>query len=555
MSELKIIPLGGMGHVTQNMFVYQYQDELLIVDCGIGFPDMYMPGVDILIPDIFHLSQLLDQGKKIVGMVLSHGHDDHIGALPYILPELPDDFPIYGSPLTAGFAEQRMKDGGVKRPVQIIKDRNPIEIGQHFKVTTYAMTHSVPDTKHLTIETPEGVVFHGSDFKLDKNPVDGVKPDYDAFKNIGKYGVDLMLLDCLRVERDEWTPSESTVGPTLDKIMGETKGKYIFTSMSSHLHRIQQVVNAAKQHHRKVSFIGWSVENNVEVATELGYLDIPKGMKVDKYDLDKYKDSELCIIIAGSQGQEGSSLVRAIFGEHRAIQIEEHDTVVFSAEAIPGNEISYYQSINELARNNVHMLYPDIVPNLHQSGHASAPEQRKMVELIKPKYVMPIGGDDRHRVKFREFVTEPLGYAQDSVLLPNDGEVVALENGQIKIRSEFQIRLRMVDGKGVGDVGPIVLSDRRTLSEAGIIVVVIPRINGQLDAGKVLVVSRGFVFMREADEVVEFIKKETGKLIAKQEKKPLKDHDFKQQLEKHLNRKLYKIIKREPMVLPVIYNI
>lgn len=556
MSELQIIPLGGMGHVTQNMFLYMYEDEILIVDCGIGFPDHYMPGVDILIPDIYHLEKLLKGGnKKIVGMVLTHGHDDHIGALPYILPELPDNFPIYGSALTAGFAEKRMEDGDVKRPTTTIQDKKAFQVGQHFKVTAYAITHSVPDTKHFTIETPQGVIYHGTDFKLDKHPVDGVESDYESFKKIGEKGVEIMLLDCLRVERNEWTPSESTTGPAIEKIMAKTKGKYIITSMSSHLHRIQQIINAAKQHGRKVVFVGWSVEKNVEVATKLGHLNIPHGMKVDKYDMGKHKDSELCVIIAGSQGQEGSSLVRAIFGEHRAIQIKETDTVVFSANAIPGNEVNYYQSINELARNDVHMLYPDIMPNLHQSGHASTPEQKKMVELIKPNYLMPIGGDDRHRVKFKEFVAQPLGYQEQQVLLPADGEIIALMGGQIKISPEFQIRLRMVDGKGIGDVGPIVLSDRRTLSEAGIIVVVIPRIKGKLDADKILVVSRGFVFMKEADEVVEFIKKETAKLITKRRKKQVNDYKFKQNLEKHLNRELYKIIKREPMVLPVIYNI
>jgi ribonuclease J len=228
MSDLRLIPLGGMGNVTQNMYVYEYQDELLLVDCGIGFPDVYMPGVDALIPDISYLLKQLEQGKRIVGMVLSHGHDDHIGALPYLLPSMPD-FPIYGSPLTAGFAEQRIGDKGIKKTVTILRDRAPVKIGSFFTAMTIAMTHSVPDTKHVVIDTPEGMIYHGSDFKLDQHPVDGVLPDYDAVEQLKKQHILLMLIDCLRSERDEWGQSESTVGPVLESLMAETKGKYVVT--------------------------------------------------------------------------------------------------------------------------------------------------------------------------------------------------------------------------------------------------------------------------------------------------------------------------------------
>lgn len=553
MSQLEIVPLGGMGKVTQNMYLYVYENEILIVDCGIGFPDHYMPGVDILIPDIFYLLKLLEQGKKIVGMLLTHGHDDHIAATPYILPNLPADFPIYASSLTSAFAKQRMSDGGVKREVTVIQDNKSFQVGQAFTITPYAMTHSVPDTKHFTIDTPEGTIYHGTDFKLDKNPVDGVKPNYELLKKVGEKGIMCMLIDCLRVERQEWTLSESTTGPAIEKSMVDTKGKFIITLMSSHIHRIQQAVDAAQAHGRKVVFIGRSVEQNVDVALGIGKLNISQDMIIDKRDMDDYQDSQLCVIIAGSQGQEGSSLMRAVYGEHRAIRINPQDRVVFSANAIPGNQLNYYGAIDELAKNQVEVIYPDIMPNLHQSGHAGAAEQTELVSIIKPKYVFPIGGQDRHRVLFKKRVALPLKIKDKEILLPNDGEVVSFSKGNFSINRKFHIKPKMVDGKGIGDVGPVVLADRLALSEAGIIVVVIPRIKGQLDLKKMLVVSRGFVFMKEADEVIGFIKEETAKVVSKS-KGQQSDSKLKQAIERKLSQKLYKIIKREPLIVPVIYE-
>lgn len=557
-SKLQIIPLGGMGKVTQNMYLYVYDQEILIVDCGIGFPDHYMPGVDILIPDIYHLQQLLEQGKKIVGLLLTHGHDDHIAATPYILPELPAEFPIYASPLTAGFANQRMSDGGVKREITVVKDRQPFQVGTHFELTAFPMTHSVPDTKHYTIKTPEGVIYHGTDFKLDKNPIDGVTPDYEALKKVGQEGVLCMLLDCLRVERETWTLSESTTGPAIEAALQDTKGKFIVTLMSSHIHRIQQTVNVAKKYNRKIVFIGRSVEQNVEVALKLGKLDIPHNLIVDKRDLDQVPDHELCVIIAGSQGQEGSSMMRAIFGEHRSISINPEDKVVFSANAIPGNELNYYGAIDELAKNKIDVVYPDIRPNLHQSGHGGAEEQAEMVKLIKPKYLFPIGGQDRHRALFKKIVASPAGYQENQVLLPGDGEVVNFSQEKVSIQKEFEIRPRMVDGKGIGDVGPVVLSDRLSLGEAGIIVLVMPKTkSGQLDLKNMRIVSRGFVFMKQADEVIDFIKQEVAKVVQKTLKKGQKlnknkEAQLKRALERRLGQRLYKIIQREPLIVPVI---
>ncbi|HCC84191.1 MAG TPA: hypothetical protein DEP87_00690 [Candidatus Pacebacteria bacterium] len=553
MAKLRLIPLGGMGNVTQNMYVYEYGDEILIVDCGIGFPDVYMPGVDSLIPDISYLQKQLAAGKKIMGLVLSHGHDDHIGALPYILPDLPN-FPIYASSLTAGFANQRITDKGFERTITVLKDRVPVKIGSVFQAMTIAMTHSVPDTKHVVIDTPEGLIYHGSDFKLDPAPVDGVLPDFAAVEQLGKQGVLLMLIDCLRIERTEPVASESKVGPVLQQLMAEAQGKFVVTLMSSHIHRIQQLVTVAEKFQRKIVLVGRSVEQNVRVSKELEKLTIPKDMLVDKKNLNDYRDDQLCVIVAGSQGQEGSSLVRAVFGEHRDLQLTQRDMVVFSADVIPGNEVPYFRAIDELARNEIEVIYPDINSGVHQSGHASAPEQMRLVNLVKPKYIMPIGGADRHRALFRRKVMAELKFADENVLLPKMGEVLELAQTRASIAETISIIPRVVDGLGIGDVGPVVLSDRLSLSQAGMVVIVIPRQDGELQLRKLEVISRGFVFMKHADEVITFIKERSIEIIQQLDAK-IKDEELKRTLERRLARRLYKVIQREPVIVVTILDL
>jgi len=452
MPDLQFLALGGMGKVTQNMYLYEYGEEMLLVDCGIGFPDLHMPGVDILIPDISYVLKKLDQGKRIIGMILTHGHDDHIAATGYLLEHLPA-FPIFASPLTAVFAADRMQDGAVKRPVTTVDDSDPFTLGS-FTIRMIPVTHSIPDTRHLAITTPEGTIYHGSDFKLDSAPVDGVKTDMDLIRKIGEEGVLCMLIDCLRIEKTERTESESTVGPTILETMTNTKGRYVMTLMSSHIHRIQQVVDAAEKFNRKIAFIGRSVERNVKDALQLKKLRIPSSLLIDKNDIDRYHPHELCIIVAGSQGQEGSSMMRAIYGEHRMLQITGQDTVVFSADAIPGNELNYFGAIDELSRHQVHVLYPDILPGLHKSGHASMPEQRELVEAVRPKYIMPIGGADRHRFLFKTRVAEPLHYKKDQVLLPESGEVLQISEHGTRVVEQVLLRPPVIDGLGVGDVGP-----------------------------------------------------------------------------------------------------
>jgi len=471
-----------------------------------------------------------------------------------LLPELPN-FPIFGSPLTAGFAEQRMKDSKVQRPVNVVKDNQDIQIGQHFSAKFFPITHSVPDTRHIAISTPEGLIYHGSDFKLDPTPVDGVVSDLEHISLLGEQNVLCMMIDCLRVENPKWVESESMTGPAIDSVMAETKGKLIMTLMSSHIHRIQQTINAAQKHGRKVVFVGRSVEQNVEVATGIGKLIIPQGMKVDKKHIADVVDDKLCVIVAGSQGQEGSSLMRAIFGDHPSLRIKKSDTVVFSADAIPGNELTFYGAINELCRNKIHVVYPAVMPDLHKSGHASAPEQQKLLSLVKPKYVMPIGGDDRHRFKFFELVASKLGFDEKHVLIPDSGEVIGFENEEYFVLDQINLRAQIIDGLGIGDVGPKVLKDRRSLGQAGIVAVIIPRVSGNLDLGKIEVVSRGFVFMQEAQDVIEFIKSETAKLVTEEQRKNTNLTIIQGLIEKRISRRLYKIIRREPMIVSVFIDV
>jgi ribonuclease J len=554
MSQLRIAPLGGLGKVTQNMFLYIYENEILIVDCGIGFPDEYMPGVDTLLPDTRYLHELIKEGKELVGIAITHGHEDHMGALPYVLPELEEIPPIWASPLTVGFIQKKFQEQKRDVFINTFKDHQKVTFGKHFQVMSLAVTHSVPDTKHLVIDTPEGVIYHGSDFKLDEHPLDGVKADTATMEALGKQGILLAMIDCLRSEQLEHTPSETTVGPELEKLMRNTKGKFVVTLMSSHIHRIQQIVNSAEKIGRKVVFIGRSVEQNVEIASSLKKLQIPSGLMIDKRDIDKHKDNKLCVVIAGSQGQEGSSLIRAVYGEHRQVQIKADDKVVFSANVIPGNEIAYYRAINELAGNGVVVIYPDVNPLLHQSGHASAAEQRIVAKLLHPKFLMPIGGEDRHRAKFREYVAQSLGYTKEKTLTPKVGEILGLTNGEVKVVDSIEIRPRTVDGLGIGDVGPVVLSDRRSMGQSGMIVLILPRHQGRLDLKHMQVVSKGFVFMKEAEEVIDFIEKETAGIIDKLGKKK-GDAAIREALERQLGRKLYKVIRREPMIIPVIMDV
>lgn len=546
---LRFIPIGGIGGVTKNMYVYEYQDQILVVDCGIGFPDATMLGVDLLIPDVAYLEARKD---KIVGMLLTHGHDDHIAGLPYILPNL-GNIPIYGSKLTIGFAKERLADFNVTANTQLLPDDQPLRLGV-FSIETVRITHSVPDARHLVITTPEGVMYHGSDFKFDLTPVDGILPEFQKMAVIGKRGVLCLLSDCLRSEKPGWSLSESILEQTFEREIRDSRGKFIVTAMSSNVHRIQQAIDVAARHGRKIALVGRSVENNVMTAVRLGLMRLPEKMMIKKQRIKHLRPAEVCVIIAGSQGQPGSSLVRAVEEDHDFVTINPEDKVVFSTEPIPGSENAVYATIDSLSKQGVDVAYSDVDDALHVSGHGYSGEQKLLMALLKPQYLIPIGGTFRHMVQYRKLATE-MSYKQDQVMLLEDGQVVEFGQGQVRKAEVVPLKNVMVDGLGIGDVGKIVLRDRKTMSKEGIVVVMVPvsQQTGQM-GGEVEVISRGFVFMKEAQGLVEQIK-EKVKLSLPSHGVITDWQGVRKNIEERLGEFLYQETGRSPLILTVVMEV
>ena len=544
---LRIIPLGGMS-VTKNMFVYETESELLLVDCGIGFPDESMYGVDLLIPDVTYVQ---NSGKNIVGMLLTHGHDDHIAGLPYILPKLPE-FPIFASRLTAGFAAERMKEYALNRKINIFDDERGIRLGG-FEIESIKVPHSVPDDRHFVIRSRGTNVYHGADFKFDFTPLDGVRPDVQKIARLGARGISVLLSDCLRSEKSGFSQSESSLGESFEKEIRSAKGKVIVTTMSSNVHRIQQAITIAASAQRRIALFGRSVEVNAQVAQELGFLKLPSQAMINKKKIKNFPDNKLCLIVAGSQGQEGSALVRIAQDEHKEIQIKPDDKVIFSADPIPGNERAVYETIDALAHLGAEVIYHDINDELHVSGHASSGDLMLLMELVKPKYLVPIGGTYRHMVQYRKLAVQ-MGYRQENVFLLEDGQSIELDaGGQARIGSSIPLKNILVDGLGIGDVGKIVLRDRQVMAEEGMLVVIVPidEQNGQI-AGEVEIISRGVVFMKESQALIDKMKKEV--LISlKGMKTPVKEwRTAKERIKTNLEKLVNKELERFPLIIPII---
>lgn len=550
METLKLIPLGGIGNVTKNMYVYEYGQDILIIDCGIGFPDAAMLGVDLLIPDITYLEDKVD---RIVGMVLSHGHDDHIAGLPYILPQLKVKFPIYGSPLTLGFAAQRIKDFHLDVDFQPLP-QGDLRLGA-FTVRAIPVTHSVPDARHLVVSTPAGVVYHGTDFKFDLNPIDGRLPDFQAIAAVGRQGVLALLSDCLNAEVNEFSLSESTLTETFEREMRHVSGKVIITVMSSNIHRIQQAVNVAHEFNRKVAFVGRSIEQNVQVAAELNQLTLPDKVVINKRHLNNYPPGQVCIVIAGSQGQVGSSLTRAAEGEHQLVKILPEDRVVFASEPIPGNEQSVYATIDTLAKSGADVTYSDIDESVHVSGHSSAIEQKLLIALLKPQHVIPIGGTYHHMIQYRQ-LARSLGYPDNHIHLLDNGQVISLSQEQVKVTDTINLKNVMVDGLGIGDVGRIVLRDRQLMAEDGIVIIVVPvhSQSGQV-TGEVEVISRGFVYVKENKELMEQIKIDTAACLKGAQGVVTDWQSVRKKIENSIQTLLYETTQRHPLILPVVMEV
>ncbi len=466
-SSVKLIPLGGSGNVTNNMYVYETDKDILIVDCGIGFPEELIPGIDITIPDITYLRDKLD---KIKGIVISHAHEDHIGGLPFIWPQLGNEIPIYASRLTAGFIQEKMAEFNLPTDmIQVVKDRQPIKVGD-FEFKFIPVTHSVPDTKHIIIKTPVGTIYHGSDFKFDWTPVGQQLPDIQSITKVGAEGVRLLLSDCLRSERDGYSPSEATVEDSLEREFRSVRGRVVVTTMSSNISRIDQIIKVAKRNHRYVALVGRSIERNVKVAQRLGFINLPKDVLLDKRKIKHFKPNQICLIVAGSQGQMGSSLTRIAQGDHDFI-LEPGDKVIFSSDPIPGNENNVYRIIDLLSRSGIEVSYSDILDGLHVSGHASSRELMMLMAMVKADYVMPIGGTYRHMIQYAKLARQ-MGYSDDKIIL-NESQILELRSdGTIIPLETLDIKTVYVEGDETIDSDKH-LADRKLMFQEGVVVVLV----------------------------------------------------------------------------------
>lgn len=551
---VRILPLGGTGGVTKNMFVYEYLydgaiKDILIIDSGIGFPEPDMHGVDLLIPDVRYLQ---DKKDKIRGLVFTHGHEDHFGGIPYTYPQL-GTFPMWGTKLTAALANLKLKDASVKANVQAVEFDSELTIGP-FTVSFIRVTHSVPDTAHLVIRSPAGVIYHGSDFKFDFHPLDGKETEFEKIRDVGEKGVLCLLTDCLGSERVGFTPSEQVIGETIETELAHCNGKFLFTSISSNISRIQLAIDIAHKHGRDVALLGRSINQNVEEAVKLGYMTFPRDRVIRDRDLRKLPDEKQFLIVAGSQGQAGSALARIADGDHSYVSITDRDTVMISSDPIPGNETNVYNLIDQLYREGARVAYTSITEDLHVSGHGYQSDLMLLLSMLGPKYVFPIGGTYRHIMQYRRLARE-LGYDKRDVLIPNNGESITFRPGQPpKVSATTELEQVMVDG--VGDVGEVVLRDRRTIAKEGIVAIVVP-----VDAksGKRVadpeVVSRGFVYMKESNAIVKDVQGIVSKLFPAKKGKIKNWQDKRRQVERSVSKYLRKETGRNPLIVTVTLEV
>ncbi len=548
---IKVVALGGYANVTRNMYVYEYKDDIVIIDCGIGFPTEGMLGVDLVIPDI---SYLKDKLSKIRGIIVSHGHEDHLGGLPYLWPQL-GNVPIYSQKLTCGMIRSKFLEH--KLPKDQIKEMaidTKIKLGA-FDIEVYQVSHSIPDSTGIVLHTPIGTLIHQADFKIDWTPVNGQIPDVGKVAALGNEGVLYMSIDCLRVDKPGYTLSERSIEGTFEKIESDTKGMMVITMTSSNITRVQQAINVAVRSGRKISLAGRSVINNFEVARNLGYLDVPPGLVVPMEELKRFPHEKMMLIIAGSQGQPGSALSRVANNDHKFIQFLPGDTVVFSADPIPGSELAQYDLIDQLNKVGCKVIYSSMTSDLHVSGHAAAEELKTMVNLAKPKYLLPIGGQYRHMRVFSELM-QVMGYRKDQILMPEDGDIMEITKDKIQIKGRIPIANVYVDGLEVGDVGAIVLKDRQIMSEEGVVIVVVPveKSSGQL-AGNVDVISRGFSFGEDEQDLMESAEEMILALFGKSNDLHRDWRYIRHRIEETLEKFFYQELKRNPLILPMIVEV
>lgn len=553
-SKLKVIPLGGLHEVGKNITAFEYEDEILIVDCGVAFPEDDMLGIDLVIPDFSYLTQ---NKEKVLGVVITHGHEDHIGSLPYFLKEL--NVPIYGTKLTIGLVETKLKEHNILNSVERnnVNAGDTIKLGKYFKVEFIRSTHSIADSVALAITTPAGVIVHTGDFKIDFTPIQGDMIDLHRFAELGKKGVLLLMCESTNVERPGYTMSERSVGGIIDKIFNDSEGQRIMVAtFSSNIDRIQQIVNSAVAHKRKVAVIGRSMTNVVKTASELGYLDIPKTTLIDIQEAKNFTDGQLVIIMTGSQGETMAALSRIALGEHRQVEVKPTDKIIVSASPIPGNEKSIYKVINELIKKGADVIYDGLM-DVHVSGHARQEEIKIMHSLVKPKYLMPIHGEYKMLQCHKNLACE-LGMDKNNVFIMANGDMLELTKNSAKhIVNAVPSGQIFVDGLGVGDVGNIVLRDRRHLSQDGLMIVVVAmdKYSGEVLSGPDII-SRGFVYVRESEELMDEAKAVVNEALAKCERRNINEWAYIKTLIKDTLRDyLWQKTKRSPMILPIVMDI
>ena len=551
MAKLKIIPLGGLGEIGKNLTVYEYGQDIIVVDCGLGFPDEELYGIDAVIPDITYLRQNKD---RIRGIVITHGHEDHIGALPYVMREL--DVPIYATSLTAGIIELKLEEFDLLYNTQIFtkKAGDRFRLGC-FEVEMIHVNHSIADSVALAIRTPIGMVIHTGDFKIDVTPIQGEMIDIARLGQLGKQGVLALLSDSTNVERPGHTDSERKVAEKFDELFKGCEKRIIVTTFASNVQRIQQIVNVAAKYKRKVAVTGRSMENMIKVARELGYMDIPEGVLVELNQIKGQPKDRTVIISTGSQGESMSALYRMAFSEHKQINIDAGDRIIISASAIPGNETTVSKVIDELFHKGAEVIY-DRHTDLHVSGHASQEDQKMMLALTKPKFFIPVHGEYRMLCKHAE-LGRIMGVEPNNIVIAENGSVIELSRKSIKSVDIVPAGRVFVDGSGVGDVGSIVLRDRKHLAQDGMIVVVLA-LSGE-DSSLISgpeIVTRGFIYEKESEDLIEEMKRVIFESLESCRHQRITDWaGIKNKVRTNLTGYLYKTTKRSPMILPVIAEI
>ncbi len=549
---VKIAFLGGMNEIGKNITVFEYGDDMFILDCGLAFPDPELLGVDIVIPDFTYIEK---NASKIRGLVVTHGHEDHIGGIVYLLQKI--NVPIYATKFTLGLIKGKLEEHNLLNTAILheVKPGNTIKLGK-FSIEFIHVSHSIPDAVALAITTPAGVIIHSGDFKIDTTPVDGDMIDLQRFAEYGKKGVLALMQDSTNAERPGFAMSEKNVGESFENLFRKAGSRRIIVAtFASNIHRIQQIIDVAQQLKRKVAVVGRSLENVVQVGTELGYLKLPKNILISIDEIGSYPDDKLVIITTGSQGEPMSALTKIAYGEHKKITASVNDYVIISATPIPGNEKMVSNVVNELMKRGVQVIYEKMY-EVHVSGHACQEEQKLMIGIIKPKYFIPVHGEQKHLLKHASLAMS-MGIKKSNIFIGDIGNCIEVSNAGIKRIDDVPSGEVYVDGSGVGDVGNVVLNDRKRLSEDGIIIIVatINSETGEIESGPD-VVSRGFVYVKENEELMQSVRSRATKII--NDVYDSKYHDWnsvKLKLRDEISRMMFEKTKRNPMVLPIFMEI